>query len=415
MNNQKRKCNELEDKTQQFISLVNTLNEDEFVNFLTNEAKEYVVVTDNESKIGYVWNENEKLWKRLYFETMAIRLRDYWFVFIDACLELLNDKLQNNQLDKNDIESVNSNIKRLQQFKTKTQNLMVMKKIFNDVISKFENDGFLLKLNTKTSLLPIQHHQVINLKTKQVRPRTKHDMFSFECPVTFIEKYNENTYQVAETYMKSVCHGNVEYVKYLQKLFGYCLTGEMSECSMYHLYGPSRSGKTTLCQIFRRIFGKNHSHVINLQEMLIKTGMSLSQQQIQKKMIYTRFAMKYGVDMIKFKRIANMVVTESINSNEPSKYRMISYLPICKYFLIGNEKPIIIENNEHINMNVQFVKYLPFWATFEENDSNEQYINELQTTHLSELFSFFVQGAFEWYQTKQLIAPSFCNNICDSI
>ncbi len=49
------------------------------------------------------------------------------------------------------------------------------------------------------------------------------------------------------------------------------------------------------------------------------------------------------------------------------------------------------------------IKLVPFLARFENSAVNRDYIKELMTTCLDQFFSWFVDGAHEWYNGKSLV------------
>src|SRR5262249_49665597 len=49
--------------------------------------------------------------------------------------------------------------------------------------------------------------------------------------------------------------GDTDYVGFLQRWFGYCLTGDIKEHALVFIYGPGGTGKTTLVKTMQEIFG----------------------------------------------------------------------------------------------------------------------------------------------------------------
>ena len=59
-----------------------------------------------------------------------------------------------------------------------------------------------------------------------------------------------------ESFINDIMSGNKDDVKYLQKLFGQCLSGENREQEAYIFYGKTtRNGKSTLMKVVKEIFG----------------------------------------------------------------------------------------------------------------------------------------------------------------
>jgi phage/plasmid-associated DNA primase len=397
-------------KYEELIYLINDMNENDLVNYLTNQSKDHIVVICEKSKDGYFWNEEQKLWQYFPFGCMASSLCHHWCLFIERCLEILNDKLENQGLDKIDVMLINGKIQTFDKFQSKISFYSAMKSMYRKVFAQLVNKEFVQTLNKSPNHLPIQNQQVINLQTKQVRPRTKQDLFTYECPVTFIEKENEQTYEVAETYIKGLCCGNEEYANYLKKLIGYCLTGETSDRSFYIVHGPAKNGKSALFNILHKILGCLHFSTI-FEFDFFKYYKNNGKRLVGKSLMQARLAVHYEIDKIKLGLINSLVNGDNMVTKLDNK-KKYTFSPFCKYFLIVNSKPTIVKDkqNNQNNQNNNVVKYLPFIARFENTSANRLYIEQLQTTHLNVLFSYFVEGASEWYQDKQLVVPAFCEN-----
>ena len=113
------------------------------------------------------------------------------------------------------------------------------------------NNEFEDTLNIKHHLLPIKNNKIMDLSTGIQRMRLRDDLFSFECPVEYIEDANfENVYQYMET---TFCE-NQELINYMQERMGVFLSGEtLREIDVW--YGCGKNGKTTTSEILRQIMG----------------------------------------------------------------------------------------------------------------------------------------------------------------
>ena len=56
-------------------------------------------------------------------------------------------------------------------------------------------------------------------------------------------------------FLKEITSGNTELVAFLQRWFGYCLTGNISEESLLFVFGPGGNGKTVLLNTIAHIMG----------------------------------------------------------------------------------------------------------------------------------------------------------------
>src|SRR5207245_4088299 len=64
------------------------------------------------------------------------------------------------------------------------------------------------------------------------------------------------------SFIKRIMDGRENLIDYLQKAFGYALTGIVTEKSVICLFGEGDNGKTTLLELFRYILGDYSTQVL---------------------------------------------------------------------------------------------------------------------------------------------------------
>jgi putative DNA primase/helicase len=88
---------------------------------------------------------------------------------------------------------------------------------------------------------------VVNLQTGEIEPHSRAQRFTYCIPVA----YNPNAVcQEWHEYLNGVVGGGQEVIDYLQMSLGYSLTGHTREEILFYLFGPTRSGKGTISEIF---------------------------------------------------------------------------------------------------------------------------------------------------------------------
>jgi len=88
---------------------------------------------------------------------------------------------------------------------------------------------------------------VVNLQTGDIEPHSRTQRFTYCIPV------NYNPEAVCEEwieYLSGVVGGGQEIIDYLQLAIGYSMTGHTREEILFYLFGPTRSGKGTISEIF---------------------------------------------------------------------------------------------------------------------------------------------------------------------
>ena len=151
---------------------------------------------------------------------------------------MLNTRLKQNQVL----------IKQILQSKT-------TKSILEVLLSKTRDEEFETRLNKIPHLLPIKVGRIVNLKTLEVRERTREDFFSFELSVDY-NCNKQDSHPNASKFFEEICCGNAELTNYLKRLLGYCLTGETSERSLFIWWGEGMNGKSTVIDILKKILGR---------------------------------------------------------------------------------------------------------------------------------------------------------------
>jgi len=92
----------------------------------------------------------------------------------------------------------------------------------------------------------------INLRTGELQSHRREDRITKQSPVTF-EPQAECPRFLA--FLERVCAGRHEKINYLQRFFGYALTGATTSHMFLFLYGPGRNGKSVLINVMSYIYG----------------------------------------------------------------------------------------------------------------------------------------------------------------
>lgn len=110
-------------------------------------------------------------------------------------------------------------------------------------ISEFDADPFLFNCINGT----------LDLRTRAIRPHSAGDLLTMISGV----KYDPGAgYELFANFLRDVMRGDMATATYIQKVLGYCLTGDTSEECFFALYGATtRNGKSTLLETFLRLLG----------------------------------------------------------------------------------------------------------------------------------------------------------------
>ena len=107
---------------------------------------------------------------------------------------------------------------------------------------EFDNDN--LMLNTQNGIL--------NLKTGDFSP---HDSDQLHSKITNVSWNEDATCPLWESFLQKIFDNKTELISWIQKVCGYCLTGETKEQVMFFLYGEGKNGKSTFVNVMSYILG----------------------------------------------------------------------------------------------------------------------------------------------------------------
>lgn len=96
----------------------------------------------------------------------------------------------------------------------------------------------------------------VELNTGILRPADPEDYLTQLCPT---EYYTDAKCPRWEKFLTEVFEGNLELIPWLQRFFGYCLTGHIREHILPIFYGTGRNGKTTIIKTICNVLGPDYS------------------------------------------------------------------------------------------------------------------------------------------------------------
>ena len=93
----------------------------------------------------------------------------------------------------------------------------------------------------------------VDLRTAQLRPHRREDLLTKITAVTPDDDADDSTWQ---QFLADITCGNVELQHYLQRLIGYCLTGDVRDHILAFFHGPGANGKSTLLDVLLYLLGE---------------------------------------------------------------------------------------------------------------------------------------------------------------
>ena len=108
----------------------------------------------------------------------------------------------------------------------------------------------------------------VDLRTGTCRAHDRRDGFTKQTAVTPRAGSPTQWLQCLDTWM----NGRAELVAFLQRLFGYCLTGSVREHVLPIVHGTGGNGKTTLLETVRDTLGHDYVTNVAMETLIITKG-----------------------------------------------------------------------------------------------------------------------------------------------
>jgi len=236
---------------------------------------------------------------------------------------------------------------------------------------------------------------VLDLRRGVLMP---HDRNYFMTLCTGVEYQKEAEAPQFLKFLKEIMNGSEEMVSFLQRIFGYALTGTGVEQCLFFLVGSGSNGKTTLIETLRKVYGTYARHTPTAT--LIRNGMA-----IRNDLARLRGARFVTASEISRGKELDEATTKVLTGEDPVTSRFLfreffEYRPTFKLFFIANHTPEIKGTDFGIWRRILLV---PFVVTI-SGDKVDKSLPMKLADELEGIFSWLVQGCLQW-QRESLKVP----------
>lgn len=240
---------------------------------------------------------------------------------------------------------------------------------------------------------------IVDLRTGKITPHDKSQLLSKYSPYPLSDK----TPMKWLKFLNEIFDRDQELIKYVQKVFGYSMTGSTKEQCMFMLIGDGSNGKSILLQIINDAMG-SYGAASNIEVILEQKNSSGS---------------NLG-EVARLNRIRNVVTSETQigdKLNESAIKTMTSgvekivarflygnefeFIPIFKIFMATNHKPIIRGTDHGIWRRIRII---PFNVVFAGDKQDKDLLSKLRT-EMPEIINWMIQGCLLW-QKEGLANPT---------
>lgn len=201
-------------------------------------------------------------------------------------------------------------------------------------------------------------------------------------------------------FLNQIMHGDSSMVRYLQKIFGYCLVGTTKEHQMYFGYGTGANGKGVTLNTIRNLLGDygveanietfvasaNDRHPTELADLRGARLVTCGETDEGQRWAEARIKMLTGGDPVKARFM---------------RQDFFTYIPQFKLFLAGNHKPRLQNIDEAIERRFRLI---PFTHTVPKPERDTDLAEKLES-EWPMILQWCIDGCIAWQQ-EGLDAPT---------
>ncbi|MBA3010018.1 MAG: hypothetical protein KJ658_05160 [Proteobacteria bacterium] len=229
----------------------------------------------------------------------------------------------------------------------------------------------------------------LNLQTKALQTQQSFDFITKKITTP----YNKDAgCPEWNSLLDKVMNGDQEKIKFLQRIFGYALTGETSEQCLFIFYGSGANGKSTIIEAFRDLLGE---YAMNMSAESLLQSKAMIRNDIAR-LNGARFvsAVEIGID----KKLNESLVKQLTGGDQVTArflYREhFEYKPEFKLIIAANHKPEIKGVDNGIWRRIYII---PFDVTISSDEIDKGLPAKLKQ-ELPGILAWAVQGCYDWQE-----------------
>jgi len=229
---------------------------------------------------------------------------------------------------------------------------------------------------------------VVDLHSGELRHGRPSDHITRVSPLTYDPTIDTTNW---EKFVLDVSNGDEELANYMQLIFGYCLTGEVSEQIFWIFYGGGANGKSTLIEMMLKRVMPQHSWTIDFPGDDWSAALS---NYVRAQLVGRRLVISNETERAKrlsAKLIKSFTGSDTIAARHPYG-RPFNFEPAAKFILIVNHEPVIDDDTYAMWRRVREV---PFLRTF---PVNKDFALNLRRNEARAALAWAVRGAMKYYR-----------------
>ena len=230
------------------------------------------IVDDNK---GFLWNSKTLLWEEKSNNYLSLLISDHNknFGMTDTLKTLISffetttitdkkkkKKKKKKDDDDDDEDLSNSYVRKTRSLLSYLTSSAGCKNTFIYIKSALTDENFNNKINRAHDYYPMRNGKILNLITGEIRMRNKTDLFSFECPVSIIDRkdWTAKDTKLNNDFIHQILAGDTKYIDYMKIKMGSYLSGKCyRDIDINH--GGGKNGKSSLINALKKILSSSDS------------------------------------------------------------------------------------------------------------------------------------------------------------
>ncbi|HRR32386.1 MAG TPA: phage/plasmid primase, P4 family [Candidatus Sumerlaeia bacterium] len=239
-------------------------------------------------------------------------------------------------------------------------------------------------------LLNVQNGTV-DLKTGKLMAHDRSHYITQICPV----KYNPNAdCPKWREFLNLITGENDDLTKFLKRVCGYCLTGDVGEQKLFYLWGTGANGKSTFLKVIQTILG---DYAVKTSDELFVMKQPGTHQ--TEKMSLKGKRMAVAIEQPCERRLNESLIKEMTGGDTITGRKMYqdesSFEPTHKIFIAANHKIVIHDTTLGFWRRICLI---PFTVSIPEDKRIKNYHDILLMEESEGILQWAIEGFLEWKQ-----------------
>lgn len=247
---------------------------------------------------------------------------------------------------------------------------------------------------------------VVNLKTGKLQAAKPDDYITRHSPVIFDAAA---TCPLFLKFLDQITGACKPLITYLQRVIGYCLTGNAAEQCLFFLYGYGANGKSTFLTVLTDLLGSDLARQTPSETLMARKSSGASNDIARLVGIRVVIANEIEDGSLLAESLVKQMTGGDVMTARFLYGEFIEFVPKFKLFIAGNHKPTIRGRDQGIWRRINLI---PFEVTIPPKQRDKRLSIKLRA-ELPGILNWAIEGCLAW-QKSGLAQPTLVTDAVDS-